>query len=118
MNESYVIQGLTAAGTFLISLFAIFKYVINKTAKITENSYETIQSLSERHTSSMGNLVKDSVKAQEKVANAVDSLNIILQAEISNTPKKSDLELLRVFLSNRHDIIESKIDSIINNKNN
>jgi hypothetical protein len=116
MNESYVIQGLTAAGTFLISLFAIFKYVINKTAKITEDSHKTIQSLSERHTSSMGNLVKESVRAQEKVANAVDSLNVTLQAQISNTPTKSDLELVKVHFDSRHDKIESKIDSIIDKK--
>lgn len=123
MGESYVIQGLAAAGSFLITLFAIFKYVINKTTKITEDSHRTIQALSERHTASMSDIVKEGHKSQEKVAvsqervaGAIDSLNVTLQTQISNTPTKSDLELVKVHFDSRHDKIESKIDSIIDKK--
>ena len=122
MNESYVIQGLAAAGSFLITLFAIFKYVINKTTKITEDSHRTIQALSERHTASMSDIVKEGHKSQEKVAvsqervaGAIDSLNVTLQTQISNTPTKADVELLKAHFDNRHDKIDSKIDTINGN---
>ena len=111
-SESYVIQGLVAAGTFLSGLFVIFRYVINKTTNITENSHKTIQTLSESHTRSMSELVKDSVKAQEKVANAVDGLNKTLLSQTDDLPRRSDLELFKQHFDNRHDIIESKIDKL------
>ena len=115
MNESNVIQGLVAAGSFLAGLFVIFKYMINKTMVMAEDSHKTIQILSEKHTQSMSGLVKDSVRAQEKVANAIDSLNVTLQTQISNTPTKSDVELLKSHFDTRHDKIEAKIDTIIGN---
>lgn len=122
MNESYVIQGLAAAGSFLITLFAIFKYVINNTTKITEDSHKTIQALSERHTASMSDIVKEGHRSQEKVsvsqekvAFAIDSLNVTLQTQISNTPTKADVELLKSHFDKRHDKIESKMDTIIGN---
>ena len=111
-SESYVIQGLVAAGTFLSGLFVIFRYVINKTTNITENSHRTIQTLSESHTRSMSELVKDSVKAQEKVASAVDGLNKTLLSQTDDLPRRSDLESFKQHFDNRHDIIESKIDKL------
>lgn len=113
MNESNVIQGLVAAGSFLAGLFVIFKYMINKTMIMAEDSHRTIQILSEKHTQSMSGLVKDSVRAQEKVANAVDSLNSTLLTQVNNTPTKSDVELLKTHFDVRHDKIEAKIDTII-----
>lgn len=115
-SESYVIQGLVAAGSFLSGLFVIFRYVINKTTKITENSHNTIQTMSERHTDSMSMLVKESTRAQEKVANAVDSLNKTLSVEMSNVATKNDIELIKTHFDGRHDKLDHRLDDILKNK--
>lgn len=120
MSESYVIQGLTAAGTFLVGLFAIFKYVINKITILTDDSHKTIQTLSERHTASLSALTKDSIKSTEqsvitgeKLARSVDSLNTTLLSQMLNIPTKSDLATLIEHFDNKHDSIENKLDIII-----
>lgn len=90
-TESYVLQGLAAAGTFLAGFFAVLRYMIGQ-----------IKEMSREHTVSMERLVESSHKVQENNSLVIQSLDKTLNTGLLAIPTRQDMAVLQEHFDTRH----------------